>query len=114
MRKTEIRLTIELDDHNVPTGITWHAEDAPTDAVPDTRCFALSVWEAESNQTLNINLWTEKMMMGEMKKFYVQTISALTETLLNATGDEVSHKEMTRTLDNMAYRILKEENDEAF
>lgn len=111
MRKTEIRLQIELDDQNVPTTITWHADDAPADTVPDTRCFALSIWEADTNQTLNINLWTQKMMMGEMKKFYLQTVAGLTETLFSATGDEVSYKEMNRTLENMAQRFIKEERD---
>ena len=109
MRTTEIRLVVTLDDQNVPQNITWHADDAPADAVPETRCFGLSVWEAETNQTLNINLWTDKMMMGEMKKFYLQTVAGLSETLLSATGDEVTYKEMTRTLENMANRFIKEE-----
>jgi len=111
MRTTEIRLVVSLDTENVPQSITWHADDAPTDAKPDTKCFALSVWEQDTNQTLNINLWTDKMMMGEMKKFYLQTIAGLTETLHSATGDDVSYKEMSRTLENMAQRFLKEEQE---
>ena len=109
MRSTEIRLAITLDYQKVPQSITWHADDAPSDSTPDTRCFGLSIWETETNQTLNINLWTDKMMIGEMKKFYLQTIAGLTDTLLSATGDEITHKEMTRTLENMAQRFIKEE-----
>ena len=113
MRKTEIRLEIELDDENVPTGITWHADDAPPDSNPATRCFSLSVWEAETNNTLNINLWTQAMMMGEMKKFYLQTVAALTETLVSATGDDITYKEVTKTLENLAQRFMKEEREGA-
>ncbi len=113
MRTTEIRLTISLDEQNMPTDIRWAADDAPADANPDTRCFALSVWEQDTNQTLNINLWTQAMMMGEMKKFYLQTVAGLTETLMASTGDEVSYREMSKTLENLAQRFIKEEREGA-
>ena len=53
------------------------------------------------------------MMMGEMKKFYLQTVAGLTETLLSATGDDVTYKEVQRLLENLAQRFMKEEREGA-
>ena len=111
MRQTEIKLNISLDKDNVPAHITWEATDKPADAENSTRAFALSIWEAEQNNTLRIDLWTDQMMMGEMRRFFLQSVAGLAQTLLNATGDEATYNDTKDLCERLAQRFLKEEKE---
>ena len=111
MRQTEIKLSISLDKDNVPAHIMWDATDKPEDAKSGTKAFALSIWEAENNNTLRIDLWTEQMMMGEMRRFFLQSVAGLAQTLLNATGDEATFNDTKDLCERLAQRFLKEEKE---
>ena len=41
-----------------------------------------------------IDLWTKDMPVTEMKRFYIDTIGAMAESLNTATNDEVMVKKM--------------------
>lgn len=109
MRTTDIKLTVTLDADNVPTKITWDATDKPADAVAATKSFSLGIWEAEQNNTLRIDLWTVDMMMGEMRRFFLQNLAGMADTLKRATGDETTYNEVRALCDKLADRYMEEE-----
>ena len=111
MRQTEIKLAISLDKDNVPSQITWDATDKPDDAQSATKAFALSIWEADNNNTLRIDLWTDQMMMGEMRRFFLQSVAGFAQTLLNATGDEATYNDTKDLCERLAQRFLQEEKE---
>jgi len=88
-----IELTVELDDNRIPEKLNWTAEDGGiTDQ--EAKAMMLSVWDSKTNETLRIDLWTKDMPVDEMKKFFHQTLVAMSDTFNRATQD----KKMTATM----------------
>ena len=90
MKKAEIKLTIDLDDNNVPESITWESTDAENKEALPVKSMMLALWDHNYKNTLRIDLWTKDMMVDEMKKFYIQNILTLTDTFQKATGDDAT------------------------
>ena len=87
MKKSEIHITVALDEANVPEKITWNASDQVQDSTSATKSMSLSLWDDEQKNTLRIDLWTKEMPVNEMKRFCIDAIGGLAQTTLNATGD---------------------------
>lgn len=94
MRKTEIKFTVSLDENNVPEKITWDATDKPDENLSETKAINVALWDPRQKNTLRIDLWTKDMPVEEMKRFYVDCIGGLAQSILQATGDEVMSGEM--------------------
>lgn len=87
MRKTNIIFEIELDGQNIPTRIQWTATDKPNDAPAETKSINVALWDAEEKNTLSIFLWTREMPVHEMKRFYIDCLGAMAQSIMRATGD---------------------------
>ena len=61
MKKAEIKLTIELDDNNVPETIMWESTDAQTKEALPVKSIMLALWDQNYKNTLRIDLWTKDM-----------------------------------------------------
>ncbi len=90
MKKSEIRFNVELDEKNFPENIYWEATDNPNEGINDTRALAVAVWDHYHKGTLKIDLWTKQMEVFDMKRFYIEIMRGISETLVNATGDRKS------------------------
>ncbi|GAB2771594.1 gliding motility protein GldC [Rhabdobacter roseus] len=88
MKKSEINFTVELDNQNVPDKIYWDATENPNEGISDTRAIAIAVWDHYHRGTLKIDLWTKDMEVFEMKRFYIEIMSGIADTLLTATNDK--------------------------
>ena len=84
---SEIKFLVELDENRVPEKLSWTAQDGGVDA-EEAKAIMLSIWDSKAQETLRIDLWTKEMPVDEMKKFFHQTLVAMSETFLRATGDE--------------------------
>ena len=111
MRKSSIHIEVSLDQQNIPEKIEWHASDHPGQ-VENTKSFALSFWDAESSAIMRIDLWTKDMLVGEMKRFFLQTLGGMNDTLRSATNDDTWYEEVETTLQKLA-RMLQEEESGA-
>lgn len=109
MRESEILIKVRLDNDGVPEKITWTASDKPADAPQDSKAFALSFWEEKANAIMRIDLWTKDMYVGEMKRFFIQNLGGMAETLLNATGDQRMYDEVNALCEKLAKMLLEEE-----
>ena len=90
---SSINLNIELDDNRVPEKLFWTAQDGGI-TNEEAKAMLLSVWDAKSQETLRIDLWTKDMPVDEMKVFFHQTLVAMSDTFNRATQDE----KMTATM----------------
>jgi gliding motility-associated protein GldC len=89
MKRSELHFSIELDDNNIPDKIFWLAtDDNPEEKIFETKCVAVSIWDHDQRNTMKLDLWNKEMQVDEMKKFCIETIVGLGETLRGATGDE--------------------------
>ena len=105
---SEIKFIVELDENRVPEKLTWSAQDG---GVQDEKAKAimLSIWDSKVQETLRIDLWTKDMPVDEMKKFFHQTLVAMTDTFQRATQDEKMTDTMKDFCDYFAEKMeLKE------
>ena len=85
--KSEIKFNVELDENRVPEKIQWTAPDGGI-ASEAAKAIMLSIWDSKAQETLRIDLWTKDMPVDEMKKFFHQTLVAMSDTFQRATNDE--------------------------
>jgi len=88
MKKSEINFTVTTDEQKLPTQIEWSATDTNTDGKHDCKAILLAIWDSNAQNTLKIDLWTNEMLVEEMKLFYYQTLLSMASTLERATGED--------------------------
>src|SRR4051812_5810854 len=89
MKKAEIKLTIELDDNNVPENITWESTDAENKEALAVKSMMLALWDHNFKNSLRIDLWTKDMPVDEMKRFFYETLQTMGDSFLKATGENL-------------------------
>jgi gliding motility-associated protein GldC len=87
MKTAEIKLTIELDDQNVPESILWESTDAQNKEALPVKSLMLALWDQNYKNALRIDLWTKDMPVDEMKTFFYQTLMTMGDSFLRATGE---------------------------
>ena len=106
MKESEIKFKIVLDDKRTPEKIYWNAiEDI--DKIKETKSISISLWDDKKKNTLRIDLWTKKMTIDEMKKFYIDTLGGLSQSILNSTGDEYMSKGTSKLCEKLINHIVK-------
>lgn len=84
---SEIKFLIDLDENRIPEKLQWSAEDGGINQ-QEAKAIMLSIWDGKAQETLRIDLWTKDMPVDEMKKFFHQTLVAMSDTFQRATNDE--------------------------
>ncbi len=110
MPKSEINFTIELDDNNVPEKIFWGATDQGT-KILETKAISLSLWDPSQENTMRIDLWTKEMPVEEMKRFTVDCLGGLAQTVLNSTADEFMASEINALCEKLVEHVKKEQSN---
>lgn len=108
MRKTTINFNIDLDNNNVPEKIMWDATDKPDAGLSETKSISIALWDHKQKNTLRIDLWSKDMPVNEMKRFYVDCIGGLAQSVLSATGDEVMSTEMNALCERLVKHLEEE------
>ena len=103
MKKSEIKFHVTLDDKNIPEKIDWSATDAHKEST--SKAIMISVWDAQENNTLRIDLWTKDMMVEEMKQFYHQSLLSMADTFERATGEAEAAKAMRNFAQEFGLRM---------
>lgn len=112
MKNSEIKFIINLDEKNMPKNIEWDASDKENHGLETTNSISLNVWDNLNNSTLRIDLWTDKMSVTEMKKFYIDILGGMSQTILNSTGDSYISEEIKELCDRLVKHV-NEENKKA-
>ncbi|MDD4928496.1 MAG: gliding motility protein GldC [Gallionella sp.] len=112
MKQSEIKFIVTLDEKNLPQKIDWSASDG--DVLSSSRAIMLSVWDAEKKNSLRIDLWTQEMMVDEMKLFYHQTLVSMADTLERSTGEKEAAKAMRNFAQEFGERMKLIKKNPAF
>ena len=113
MKKSEINLTIHLDDDQVPEKIFWDATDKGSDDTESSaNAVSLSIWDHLQANTLRIDLWTKQMPVDEMKRFSIDTIGGIAQSILSATGDTYMSDEINKLCDKLVKHVEEEQKKE--
>ena len=84
---SEIKLSIELDENRVPEKLSFTAQDGGVEN-QESKAIMLSVWDADKQESLRIDLWTKDMPVDQMKVFFHQTLVSMSESYQRATQDD--------------------------
>lgn len=84
-RTAEIKLTVELDDQDLPTQIDWQASEARAPGPASAQAMLLSLWDSENKSTAAIDLWTKDMTIDDMNLYFYQVIHKMADSYLRAT-----------------------------
>lgn len=109
MKKSTIQFTVHLDDNNTPEKIEWDATDKPEPGQTETKSISVSLWDDRQKNTMRIDLWTKDMPVDEMKRFYIDCIGGLSQSVLTSTGDEKMAAEMNTLCDRLAQLVRDSE-----
>ena len=104
MKTSDIKITVGLDENNVPDKLLWTAQDGGIEQ-EEAKALLLSVWDGKAKETLRIDLWTKDMPVDEMKIFFHQTLVAMSETFKRATDDEKMSDTMKDFCDYFAEKL---------
>lgn len=105
MKTSTIHFTIHLDAHNVPEKIEWDATDKPESGISETKSISIALWDHQQKNTMRIDLWAKDMPVDDMKKFYIDCIGGLGQSVLTSTGDEVMAGEMNALCTRLAKHV---------
>jgi gliding motility-associated protein GldC len=110
MKLSNINFKVHLDSKNVPEKIFWEATDKPEPGPSETKAISIALWDQQEKNTLRIDLWAKDMPVNEMKRFYIDCIGGIAQSLLTSTGDEAMANE-TNALCEKLVELLKKENN---
>tara|TARA_B100000287_G_scaffold292800_1_gene276156 strand:- start:262 stop:594 length:333 start_codon:yes stop_codon:yes gene_type:complete len=110
MKKSEIKFIVTLDKENIPEKIEWMAEDSLNPDLSETKSISISLWDEKKKNTLRIDLWTKEMNTDDMKRFYIDCLGGLSQSILNSTGDEFMSKETNKLCDKLIEHIKNKSN----
>lgn len=108
MKKSEIKFHVELDEQNVPEKIFWDADEKELPGLTETKSISISLWDQPTQNTLRIDLWSKDMPVDEMKKFYIDCLGGLSQSILNSTGDTYMSTELNNLCDRFVEHLQKE------
>ena len=95
-KKSEIKLSITLDESKQPVAIHWKADDSGIEGMQEAKSMMLALWDKKEKSTMRIDLWTTEMMVEEMQFFFYETLASMADTYLRATNDNVMAEEMRK------------------
>jgi len=105
MKKSTIQFTIHLDETNTPERIEWEATEKPDPGLTESKSISISLWDHIQKNTMRIDLWTKDMPVYEMKRFYIDCVGGLAQSVLTSTGDELMSSEMNALCERLATHI---------
>ena len=108
MKKSDIQFSIELDSNNVPEKIMWDATEKPDPGLSETKAISIALWDQNQKNTLRIDLWTKDMPVDEMKRFHIDCIGGMAQSVLSATGDEFMANEINALCERMVKHVQSE------
>ena len=110
MKTSKISFDVVLGNDEVPEKIRWNASDKGDSALKETKSVSISLWDHQAKNTMRIDLWTKEMPVEEMKRFCIDCVGGLAQTILNATGDEYMSNQLNKTCDILVDHLKKETN----
>jgi len=109
-KKSDINISVLLDNNKMPTKIEWEATDAGFQGKKAAKTLMLSLWDEQDNVTYGIDLWIKEMTVEEMQLHFHQILIKMAETFERATNNNEAAG-MIRNLSNEFAKKFSLKND---
>ena len=86
----------------------WDADEKQGEGPSETKSVSLSLWDDKTKNTLRIDLWAKDMPVEDMKRFYIDCIGGMAQSILNSTGDEYMASELNAVCDKFVTHLKNE------
>ncbi len=110
MKRSEIKLVVELDEEQIPEKIFWDANEKDQKGLTETKSVSLSLWDHHNKNTMRIDLWSKDMPVDEMKHFYIDCLGGLAQSILTSTGDEYMNQEIMMLCEQFVKHVKNEDD----
>ncbi|HET7290118.1 MAG TPA: gliding motility protein GldC [Thermodesulfobacteriota bacterium] len=87
-KEAEIKFLIKLDDKGVPGDIYWSASESGIEGYVPCDSLMISVWDRSEKNTMSVDLWTNRMQVGEMNAHFYFSLMKMADTYGRATGNQ--------------------------
>ena len=104
MKKSDIVITVFLDENKIPEKMSWSAKDGGVQN-QQTKAFLFSSWDDVNQETMKIDLWTKDMPLDQMNVFFHQTLVSLSQSYLKATNNEKMSDSFNQFCDYFAEKL---------
>lgn len=104
MKKSDIVITVFLDENKIPEKMSWSAKDGGVQN-QQIKAFLFSSWDDISQETMKIDLWTKDMPLDQMNVFFHQTLVSLSQSYLKATNNEKMSDSFNQFCDYFAEKL---------
>ena len=104
---SEIKFKVHLDNESVPEKIEWDADHKDEPGWSETKSISISLWDQTNKNSLRMDLWSKEMPVEEMKRFYIDCVGGLAQSILNATGDEYMSNELNAVCEKLVEHVKK-------
>ena len=108
MKKSDVNFTVELDQNNIPEKIYWEATDKPDPGLSETKSLSVAIWDHTQKNTLRIDLWTKDMPVEDMKRFHVECLGGIAQSILTSTQDEFMSNEVNALCERLVNYLKKQ------
>ncbi len=88
MKTAEVKITVDLDEKNIPENIRWESTDASNKEQVEAKAMILALWDHQKANSMRLDLWTKDMPVDDMKRFFYETLQTMGDTFLKATGEK--------------------------
>lgn len=110
MKKT-IKLEVAISDDNAVEKIICSGDDIPQ--AINGKAMLLSIFDADTLETIKIDLWTSDFQVQEMDRFVFQSLRSLADTYYKATKNTELASEMQSFIQHFGLKteILADNSD---
>lgn len=113
MNKSKIVFDVQLDKDHVPEKIQWSATDNPQGEVAtETKAVSISLWDQAQKHSLRIDLWAKDMPVEEMKRFYIESLAGIGDSVKRSTGDDGMSQKIHDLCEELVEYLKKEQDKE--
>lgn len=113
MSNSKIIFDVTLDQEHVPEKITWSATDNPQgDIMSETKAVSISLWDHTQKHSLRIDLWSKDMPVDEMKKFYIECLAGIGDSVKRSTDDDEMAQQIHGLCEQLAEYLQKSQDKE--
>jgi len=87
-RTAEIKVTVDLDEADLPTRIEWQASEGQHEGPISCESMMFSVWDSEKKTTAAIDLWIKDTTVEDLNLYFYQVIHKMADTYFRATKNK--------------------------
>ena len=86
-------------------GAPCRSRHRPDPGLSETKSISVALWDHTQKNTLRIDLWAKDMPVEDMKRFHVECLGGIAQSILSSTKDEFMSNEVNALCDRLVKHL---------